>query len=506
MTSEALAPSRPLIRPDTAEALVLFGVAILAVVVSVSAFAVSTIFGVAATFVLTLVLAIVMPAGIPLLIATSFVLQNTVVAWYTPYIGDVDTFDAMRSSNFIIVMTAFAAFLAAAFQAHIRSIAPLRPWLIGGIALCGLVTLYFALGAIAGDPKDAVVYFRNILTPIACFYIAIIAASVYRIDLTRTLTWLAALAIVYGYCELTFRMEFLGLFNGDDYVQQSLWKQILDGTWEKTLEETGFVLRGIDDVMMTNFFNLSIFADLPMVFRVGGPSFHPIAFAYLLSIVSAWLLFQRRWFIPLFALPLLVIVGSKGAMVLLLMAICARIGIAMFGVRPAMILTVIGGILWVGASIVFGMDSGDYHVLGFFAGVRDFLGGPQGVGLGIGGNLSSTALNINWQQAQETGAAEFPMESAIGVLLYQMGVAAFAFLGFVGAVGWAAYDIWRRTGHTAILWLTVATIVISANAVLQEEAYFSPLALGLALLLGGVGLGSYWNPRLQFDHAGRFHA
>ena len=249
----------------------------------------------------------------------------------------------------------------------------------------------------AGDPKDAVVYFRNILTPIACFYIAIIAASVYRIDLSRTLTWLSLLAITYGYCELTFRMDFLALFNGDDYVQQNLWKQVLAGTWEKTLAETGFVLRNIDDVMMTNFFNLSIFAELPQVFRVGGPSFHPIAFAYLLSIVSAWQLFQRRWFIPLFALPLLVIIGSKGAMVLLLLAMCARIGIALFGVRPTMILTLIGGLLWVGASIIFGMGNGDYHVLGFLAGIRDFLNGPQGMGLGFGGNLSSTSLDINWQ-------------------------------------------------------------------------------------------------------------
>jgi hypothetical protein len=300
-------------------------------------------------------------------------------------------------------------------------------------------------------------------------------------------------------------MDFLALFNGDDYIQQGLWKQIINGTFEKALEETGFVLRGIDDVMMSNFFNLGVFEDLPRVFRAGGPNFHPIAYAYLLSVVAVWLLFQRRWLIPLLALPVLVIIGSKGAMVLLLLAVCTRIGVALFGVRAALILTILGGLLWVGASIVFGVNNGDYHVLGFLAGLRDFLGGPQGMGLGFGGNLSSTSLNMDWQRAQAEGVAETPMESAVGVMLYQMGVGAFAFFGFVGAVGWAAYGIWRRTGHTAILWLSVTTIVISANAVLQEEAFFSPLALGLALLLGGVSLGSYWNPRLQVD-PGRFPA
>lgn len=497
MTTDALTPSRPLIAPATAEALVQFAVAIAAVILSVSAFAVSTVFGIAATFVMTLVLAVAIPAMIPLLVATSFVLQNAVVAWYTPYITDIPTFDAMRSSNFIIVATALLAFLGAAFQAHIRGIQPLRRWIIAGIGLCVLITVYLGLGAIAGDPRDAVVYFRNIITPVGCFYIAVIAASVYRVDLSRTLVWLTALAIAYGYCEFFFRMDFLGLFNGDTYIERNLWNQILNGTWEKTLEETGFVLRGIDDVMMTNFFNLSIFDELPKIFRVGGPSFHPIAFAYLVSIVSAWLIFQRRWLLPLLALPLLIIIGSKGAMVLLLLAVCARLGSSLFGIRPALLLTMLGGLLWVGASIVFGMNNGDYHVLGFFAGLRDFAHGPQGMGLGIGGNLSSSALTINWELAQESGAAGTPMESAVGVLLYQMGVAAFAVFAFVGAIGWTAYTAWRRSGDYAILWLVVAIVVISANAVLQEEAYFSPLALGLALLIGGVGLGTMWNPRLN---------
>jgi hypothetical protein len=38
----------------------------------------------------------------------------------------------------------------------------------------------------------------------------------------------------------------------------------------------------------------------------------------------------------------------------------------------------------------------------------------------------------------------------------------------------------------------VVIVTISANAVLQEEAFYSPLALGFCLLLVGVSLGTRW--------------
>jgi hypothetical protein len=56
-----------------------------------------------------------------------------------------------------------------------------------------------------------------------------------------------------------------------------------------------------------------------------------------------------------------------------------------------------------------------------------------------------------------------------------------------------AWRTFARTGDFAVLFLFVAVAIVSANAVLQEEAYFSPLALGLCLLLGGASLGSIWN-------------
>jgi len=499
MTDATLAPPNSFaLRHGQSEALLHAGVAFAVVIASVSSFAVSTTFGIAATFAMTLLAAIVLPAGIPFLIATSFLFQNAVIAWYTPLIPDTTTFDAMRGANFVMLMTAFAAFLAASFQARVRGIVPLRPWLISGIVLTGAVTFYLGLGMVRGVPQDAIVYFRNTVTPIACFYVAITAASIYRVNFRVTVLWLGTAAIIYGYLELFFAMDFLSLFHGDDYIRQTIWRQIQTGVWEKALQDTGFVLRGLEDVMITNVFNLPLLADVfPKVFRIGGPNFHSIAFAYALSVMSIWLLFNKRWVLPLAALPLLLVIGSKGAMIMLLMAIFVRVAIIAVGPRVTMILTFVLAVGWLVGAVAFGMRTGDYHVLGFFAGLDGFAHNPFGQGLGFGGNLSSTAVNINWDLAQAEGVAGTPMESAIGVMLYQMGVGSFAVFAFLAVLARASWRAFRQSGSTSILFLFVAVVTISANAVLQEEAYFSPLALGFCLLLGGVALGSYWNPALR---------
>ncbi len=495
MTDRALAaPAQPHITSATREALLHCAVAVVIVIVSVSSFAVSTVFGIGATLGMTFVVATILPAGIPFLVAASFLFQNTVVAWYTPLILDNVAFDAMRGANFVILMASFAAFLAASFQARARAIPALRPWLVGGMLLIAVVTVYLGLGAVRGVPKDAIVYFRNTITPIACFYIAIVSASLYRVELRRTVFWLGVVAVIYGYCELFFTMDFLSLFHGDLYIERDIWRQIQTGVWEKALQETGFVLRNLQDVMTTNFFNLPMLGDVfPKVFRIGGPNFHNVSFAYALSVISVWLLFNKRWLLPLLALPLLLIIGSKGAMVLFVFGLFVRLAAPLAGARLTLLITLAGAVCWVAGSLLFGMRTGDYHVLGLFAGLRDFLDNPLGQGLGFGGNLSSTSVDVNWQLAQAEGAAGTPMESAIGVMLYQMGIGSLVFFGFLFAMARTAWRSFARGADFSVLFLFVAVVVVSANAVLQEEAFFSPLALGLCLLLGGATLGSTWN-------------
>jgi hypothetical protein len=489
MTDVAL--TQPSMVGTRSDALFHLAVAFLVIVTSVAAFAVWTPFGFAATFLLMIVLTVSLPAGIPVVIACAFLFQNLVVAWFTPFVPDDTTFDALRGANFVILMTAFGLFAAASFQNRVRVLQDLRPWLLFSFLLCSVIGIYLLLGAVRGGPKDAVIYFRNAITPVACFHIAILAASLYRIDLRTCMIWLCAVAVGYGYLEQIFRMDFLGLFHGDLYIQRGLKEQIEAGVWEKALRETGFVLRGLEDTMTATFFNTAFFGDaLPRIFRNGGPNFHPISYAYALSLLSSWLLFRGRWLLPLAAFPVLLVIGSKGAAFLLMVALASRLFY-----RPSRAgLTLAGVVLlaatWTAAATVYGARHGDYHVLGLIAGVRDFLANPLGQGLGIGGNLSSTSVNLDWDRAQGEGAAAVPVESAVGVMLYQMGIGSFVFFGFLAALAIAAGRRLMETGNPDFLFAFVAIVTISANAVLQEEAFFSPLALGFCLLLVGVSFGT----------------
>lgn len=467
-------------------------VGFLTIVVAVAAFAVWTPFGFVATFLLTAVLAITIPAGMPALIVCAFLFQNLVVAWFTPFVPDDDTFDALRGANFVILMAAFSLFVPAAFQQRVRALPALRPWLLLAFALCGVICLYLALGAARGGLKDAIIYFRNTITPLACFFIAILAASLYRVDMRVPMVWFCTIAIGYGYLEQIFRMDFLGLFHGDLYIQRGLKEQIETGVWEKVLIETGFVLRGLEDTMTATVFNTALFGDaLPRVFRNGGPNFHPISYAYALSLSSAWLLFRGRWLLPLAAIPLLLVIGSKGAAFLLGVALAGRMFYRPSRAGATLTAIVVLAMVWTIAATAYGARHGDYHVLGLFAGLRDFLGNPLGQGLGIGGNLSSTSANLDWDSAQGEGATAVPVESAVGVMLYQMGIGSFVFFGFLACLAVSAGRRLLETGKPDFLFAFVSIVTICANAVLQEEAFFSPLALGFCLLLVGVSLGAH---------------
>jgi hypothetical protein len=85
-----------------------------------------------------------------------------------------------------------------------------------------------------------------------------------------------------------------------------------------------------------------------------------------------------------------------------------------------------------------------------------------------------------------------PVESAVGVMLYQMGIGSFVFFGFLAALAMAARRQLIETRDPDFLFGFVVIVTISANAVLQEEAFYSPLALGFCLLLVGVSLGTRW--------------
>ncbi len=494
MSLDAGKASEPIALPlgPALEVLIPVVAAIAIVAISIASMLISLPLGLAVCFGFTALVCLARPADAPVLVVSAFVFQNLVIAAFTPLVSDVQAFDMLRGINFVMLITAFGAFLAAALTGRLAELKEARGWVLFGLVVLAVMLVYLAIGAVRGEPRDAIVYFRNTIAPLACFFVALIGAALYRVELRRPLAFIAAVAIAYGYCELFLTLDFLSLFNGDKYIELQMAQQIETGYWEERLAETGFVFRGLEDVFLSSFFNTPLLEDiLPSVWRIAGPNFHPISYAYLLGIISVLLLFSGRVLLPLLALPLLVIIGSKGAMVLLVIAIVAAIGLKFLGPRLTAGFVLVASALWIGAAVVIGIGTGDYHVLGFFAGLREFAGDPLGQGLGIGGNTSSDAARIDWNMSQAEGIANIPVESAVGVMLYQMGIGAFVFFGFLGALALTCFNLLLRTSDKDFLAGFVLVVVISANAVLQEEAFYSPLVLGLALILVGVALGTH---------------
>ena len=106
----------------------------------------------------------------------------------------------------------------------------------------------------------------------------------------------------------------------------------LNSYWNKYLPFQKRIEVPAKSILLEETLNLPLLGEVfPKVFRIGGPNFHSIAFAYALSVMSIWLLFNKRWLLPLAALPLLLVIGSKGAMIMLLMAMFVRVAIIIVG-------------------------------------------------------------------------------------------------------------------------------------------------------------------------------
>jgi hypothetical protein len=199
----------------------------------------------------------------------------------------------------------------------------------------------------------------------------------------------------------------------------------------------------------------------------------------------------QRPLLAVSALPLLVLCSVKGALIVAIFVCLAWASTRLLGAVVTLLLGLAGLIVYAIAAIHVGLQIGDYHVLGFMGGWHGFLDRPFGRGLGVGGNLSEGFFAIDWSAAQQAGSIDGAAESAVGVLLYQMGIAALVPLGFYFAV---ALQTWRLYASSGILTQGLASfgvIVVLFNGIFQEEAMFAPPALGLLLCLSGLVIGNH---------------
>ncbi len=160
-------------------------------------------------------------------------------------------------------------------------------------------------------------------------------------------------------------------------------------------------------------FNLTFIDNLvPKVFRLSGPNFHPISYAYAVAIIACWRLFSGKWLFLVVSLPILFAVGSKGAMMLVVASIMMRVISRLFGVKTAMVIILTMLVSYTSLAIVVGYRNQDYHVIGFVSGIRSFPENPIGRGLGKAETFRYSAWAVSIGRRARTRAIRISLSKA----------------------------------------------------------------------------------------------
>ena len=191
----------------------------------------------------------------------------------------------------------------------------------------------------------------------------------------------------------------------------------------------------------------------------------------------------------LLAAPILVAAGSKGALVYLAVTVAALLVARKYRGRGLFLGFIVLLALYAGVAFTLALREENYHALGFLGGLKQFIAQPLGHGLGTSGNLITKIQDVDWGEAQRSGQTDQAVESAVAVLLFQMGVAALAYFAFLAWLAARCWSDFRRTGAALLAAPAFGILALCVNGILQEEAVFAPLALALMMLLAGLALG-----------------
>jgi hypothetical protein len=431
-----------------------------------------------------------MPAQAPFLAVFWILFQNIFVSIFSPVIASASELEIIKGYNFLLCAVTWLAFSARSFLARDERPAVWRLMVVGWSALA-VVLVFFCVGFLSTG-MAAVIYLRNIVFPIFLFQIFLLAASRYDVRLRPALTIIGVIFVCCGYAELMFRDAWLDITNGADYWRFEEIKAMDSGVWEREMRATGNVIVTLKDRFTFGFFNTPLLdgLGLPDLLRIFGPNLHAISFAY--GLIFFVLLFASAglpW-LALAAMPLAILTGVKGPFILMAIVVGSWVLTYAIGAVRTLILAVVAMCIYIAIGVYLGLQIGDYHVIGFMGGWNGLLANPLGRGIGFGGNLTQDFASIDWSAAQQAGAVDGAFESAVGVLFYQMGIFAAAPLGFILYVGFRAWLLFARSGNLIEGFAAFGILAILANGVFQEEALFSPPALGMLMSLAGLLLGT----------------
>lgn len=446
--------------------------------------------GVVTAAVLAGLCAWLMPQIAIVTVIFALLFQNTFVALAVDRIVSKDDFDVVRGYNFVILSVTWLVFTVAFladWQRRNRSIDPFVKVLAGLFVILGV---YFLLGfALYG--MTAIVYLRNIVTPLFLFQVCLLGFVNRPVRIGQALTILSIMVALCGYLEFFGRESWLSLTNGLDYWERAAGPNYVTMAYDKQLAETGLVATGMLDNFTITLFNTPLLADYEIVvMRLFGPNMHAISFAYALCFLSIFALYRGRFVLSVALFVLLVLTSAKGPLILFLLVAASWLNFRLFGAKFAFACHALVLALYAVVGIVIGLDLGDYHVIGLMGGLHEFLANPIGRGIGAGGNLSSQFTSIDWGAAQAAGRTPFAVESAVGVLLSQTGIFALAIIAAYVWISWRVLLVARRTGNDLHAAAAFGLFTMVVTGLFQEEAYFAPLALAMFMGLAGMILGA----------------
>jgi hypothetical protein len=464
------------------------GIAVMATAVPLTAQLVSPLIGLPLAVGIAVGLTLRLPRLVPAVLIFAMMFQNLIVSLLSPAITDQEAFNFIRGYAFLTTVVVWLTLVGGFLAAPGRHSPLVRRLVRQGIWLLMIVGVFAAIGLVRNG-SAAIIYTRNIVTPILLLHIMLLISGRMRVGIGPMLQLYAGLFFACGWFEMLAHREWLTLISG--YMYWALNTSPLFGTgyWEQILAQTGFVYRDLDDFFRINLFNTPYLAGIT-VLRLHGPNIHAVSFGYTLAFLALYLLAAGRPIFALLAVPLLVLASTKGAFVVVVFVAVGWGATRLFGARQALVTMLVLAVLYAVTMFVRGLADGDYHIIGLVGGLKGFVSLPIGHGIGSGGNLTGSVSVEEWNKAQEMGSFDGAVESAIGVLLYQMGAAGLVVVAYYLAV---ARDAWRRYARSGLLHQGLAafgTLVVVVNGLFQEEALFSPLALGLMLAFAGLVLGS----------------
>ncbi|MBA4782617.1 MAG: hypothetical protein H2045_05300 [Rhizobiales bacterium] len=467
-------------------------VALSALVIGVAVFAhvINPAFAALVAFILAASLAQWLPGMALIAVLFAAIFQNVFVSLISPYLLSDSDFNIARGYSFFILASVWlVAFAGYVFRMRGQNQAfDLIMNVTTGVLV--LIGIYFLIGFIQ-NPLGSIIYLRNIGSAFMFFQVGLIVLARLPVRPTQALTLIAGTVILFGYVEFFFRDEWMALTNGDSFWHLSTKSQRDAGLWDRDAAERGIVVKGFLDSITIDLFNTPLLGDFKIrIARLLGPSVHAISYSYMIAFFMLFTLFRGSFLIALLLAPLLVLANAKGAIILLVLVGASFLVARIFGSKTGLMALAAVLVIYVLAGIIVGLRIGDFHVLGFMGGVYNFLENPIGHGIGVGGNLSTNFSELKWSDYQAAGRTPIAIESAVGVMLYQMGIAALAYFGVCIWLAFKVVKLAANTGQSLHLAAGFALLTVLVNGIFQEEALFSPSALGLIIALNGMILGA----------------